>query len=439
MTDKFQYRDQFYALCPPWLTTDDAEKFMYTMQACTDLLVEKANEAIQIRLPGLGDRSQIPYLANDRVLVQGPAEPDAGFIVRLREAFATWGLAGSPRAVMLQLQAYLQNLQPGVPAAYPLATIVGGPMVGGTSYARWHQLYQGDALGALPTVTIKSPSNIDWDGLDRPWRSWLILPMVAVATGLSGASAATTTANGGSFTSPGHNVGGVWVPQTSGTPINAPFITITGLSGMTTGSVGQWLTLSGSSHAGNNGFFPIVEYVSATSVVIANPSGVASDAGPLVWSVSAYPFIGPALPYGSPGIVYGQGELVTPPVDTGHNFRGVWQPSLPTSATSGTTFSYGLDVPATQIASIRALVKTWKSAGTYYPNIIIAFDAGAGNYADAYSPNSTGGTGNPDGTFGSVGKLANGVWVPSRLITSQFDAYCQGTGVNDACSVENVT
>lgn len=432
------YRTRFYSFVPPWLATDNGEKYMYTLELSRDVLYDMGDQAIKLRFPGVGDPSQIPFLAFDRNLTQGPAESDASFTLRLSLAFQTWALAGSARAVLLNLQAYMQGLQPGVPAAYPLATIVG--KFGGPphTHALWQQLYQGDALGTIPARTVITPSNFEWDGNQRPWWQWLVLPMALVSTGQSGSSAQTTTAGGGSFTNPGQNVGGVWVPATNGTPVNAPFVTITGLSGLDVTVVGKWLTMSGSSHAGNNGVFPIVQFLSPTSVVIANPSGVTSDAGPLMWSVGEYPFIGPGMPYGSPGVVYGEGETTIPPIDTGHNFGGVWQPTTPLQG-YGPLTSWGLDVSPNVIESIRDLVKTWKSAGTYYPNIIIAFDCGNGAAGNAYSPNSASGSGNPDGFFGSVGHNVGGVWSPTRLINSTADCYCQGTGRAVQCSIENVT
>ena len=432
-TGPFQYRNTFYALCPPWLTTGTAEKFMYTMELSRDLLCEKMNQAIHFRLPGQGDASQLPYLANDRVLVQGPAESDANFIIRLQNAFPTWGLAGSGRAVLENLQAYMQGLQPGVPANYPLLTIVGGPYPTATKCL---QLYQGDAIGALPTLTTVFPANYDWDGLSHEWWNWLILPMSAVATGHSGTTATTTTANGGSFTNPGHNVAGVWVPQTSGTPVNTPFVTITGLSGITTD---EWITMSGSSNPDNNGTFPIVAVLSSTSVIIANPLGVGADAGPLTWSTSNYPYIGPGLPWGSPGLVWGQGELSIPAPDTGANFRGTWGPTLNLSPGEGDPTSWGLDCNPNVISTIRGLVKTWKSAKAYYPNIVISFGSGDGTAGNSYSPNSAPFTGNPFGSFGTVGGLFNGEWIPTRYLDNYSDCYCQGTGEYQACSVENVS
>ncbi len=63
-------------------------------------------------------------------------------------------------------------------------------------------------------------------------------------------------------------------------------LTLTGLTGMTADSVGDVLSVSGAASGGNNGTFTIVEYISATSVKIRNPSGVAADAnnGSIGWA-----------------------------------------------------------------------------------------------------------------------------------------------------------
>jgi hypothetical protein len=131
-------------------------------------------------------------------------------------------------------------------------------------------------------------------------------------------------------------------------------------------------------------------------------------------------------------------QLVAP--DVGSLSSGVWQPSTAVGGlASQPTISWGLTCSSLVISTIRGIVKLWKSAGTYYPHIVVAFDCGTGAAGSAYSPNSVEGSGNPDGTFGSVGKLVGGVWVPTRRISNSTDAYCQGTGIANACSVENMT
>lgn len=429
-----QFRDSWYQYAPPWLTTGNAERYMFTLQYCSDLLCEKMNQAMHIRLPGQGDPSQLPYLANDRALVQGPAEPNAAFVLRLQTAIPDWKLAGSRRAILRDVQAYLTNLQPGVTPGLPMLAIVSGSDEPSTA---WATLHIGDAQGAIPSLATISPSNFNWDGLSKSWRSWLILYFASVPTGLSGVAAAVASAANGSLL--GRNVSGVWVPGISGTPVNKPWITLTGLSGLTAGVVGQWITLSGDSNAGNNGTFPITQYISASSCIIANPKGVVPNSIPMTWSIASYPWMAPGPVWGAPGFVFGQGQTSTPPVSTGTLFQGVWQPSVTPAPGYGPTLSWGLNQSSLIISSIRSILQTRKSAPTYYPVIVIAFDGANGAPGSAYSPQSSPGSGNPDGSFGSVGKNVGGVWVPTRQITSPFDAYCQGTGSARFCTVENVT
>lgn len=416
-----QYRTAWYGLAPPWLRTGYAEKYLYTLQLCSDLLIDKMNQAGKIGIPGIGDPSQIPYLANDRVLLQGPSESNANFIARLRNAFAAWKKAGSRVSILSQLQAYLQNLQPGVAAVLPEMVIVGGNSTSTT----WSQVFLNTPLGGQPALTTV-PVNFNWDGHYLPWRSWLVLFMAQVPTGLSGSSGATSTAFG-TNAGTGANVNGVWTPNVT-SPINTPFVTLTGLSGLTSAQLGQWITISGSSNAGNNGVFQIGGVASSTSCVIANPNNVTGDAGPLTWSIGSYPFIAPGNIWDFPGSKFGSGELTAPPLDTGSLVGGIWQPTTAATPSSSPTISWGLSCSAQTIQSIRTILQRWKSAGAYYPDIVIAFDGGTGAAGSSYSPISSEGSGNPDGTFGGRGKTVAGVWQPNRQTGSPYNAYCQGTG-----------
>jgi len=59
--------------------------------------------------------------------------------------------------------------------------------------------------------------------------------------------------------------------------------TLTGLTGMQASDVGKALTITGAVPPGNNGTFRITDFVSATSVKIANSDGVV-DAGVVTWT-----------------------------------------------------------------------------------------------------------------------------------------------------------
>lgn len=440
-----QFRDDWYELAPPWLRTGNAERYIYVLELHRDLLMEKSNQAQKIRLPGQGDASQIPYLAHDRALVQGPNEPDAAFIARLKDAFAAWARAGSAAAVLLQLQAYSQGFQPDIPDTAAVLRIVGDKRflseTDTDGINSWYSVLAGDPIGQEPTFVNVTPHNFDWGSdavgeLPAVWRAWLVLYQYAVDTGQTGASAVYASAGGGSFTEAtcGHIVAGVWVPTTSGTPINAPFVTLTGLSSLTNDNVGDVITITGSVHPSNNGVHQIVQVLDATSCVIANKLNTTPDAGPLGWSIARYSWIPPALALGSPDTVWGQGESVLPAVDTGSNVRGTWKPTTLASIGERPTYAWGMRVSSLEIDTVRTILKTWKSGGAYYPNIIVCYDGPEG----AYSPTSTPPL-NPDGSFGKVGALVDGVWVPTRQIESTWDTYCQGTGVANACGVENIS
>ena len=422
----YNFVDTWKSLAPEWLTEGDAEKYMFALQLCSDILLDKADQAAKIGIPGVGDPSNLPYLGEDRLLVQGTNESNASFTVRLQQSFATWKKAGSAQSILGQLQPLLLGMQPGVAATLPAMTIVGG----NSAYAKWVTSYQGDAVGQPPTLTTTAGSIFNWDGANKPWRAWLVLYMYAVPTGAAGTALSIGAASGTGYGT-GHTVAGGWAPNTA-SPLNTPFFAITGLTGA---AVGQWITLSGFANPGNNGTFPIVASSGPTMGVVANPNGVAND-GPGTWSTAVYPWIGPAMPWSTLGPTFGQGELVAPPLDTGSLVGGIWEPSVVSISGTFNVASWGLTCPAATIQGIRQILARWKRANTYYPDILIAFDGGTGAAGGAFSPNSTPGSGNPDGTFGGRGKNVGGVWVPNRLISSPYDAWCQGTGYHPGGSSE---
>lgn len=61
--------------------------------------------------------------------------------------------------------------------------------------------------------------------------------------------------------------------------VGGGIVTVSGLTGMTaTGSVGNFITISGAATPANNGTFLITSYISASSVTYSNSAGVAGDA-----------------------------------------------------------------------------------------------------------------------------------------------------------------
>ncbi len=366
-------------LAPPWLCgyNSNGQKFLYIFGLMLDMLLEKSNEAQIAKCPGQGaDQSAIPLQAADRVLVQGPAESNASFTLRLENAFNSWARAGSRPSALAQLQAYMTDLQVGVAASLPECLIVGG----NTSLTTWDSLTIGAEQNAPPAHALISPANWNWDGLNLPARAWLVLFMHLVSTGQSGASAAVASTGGS-------GVAGV----TTG------FATLTGLAGIATDNVQQYITLSGGV-AGNTGTFQITSVVSTTSVIIANTAAVVT-AGPLAWTIGQYPYIGPAPVWGSPDFVWGDG-------------------------------TWGVNCSELVIQSVRSILKTWKAASTYYPNIIISFGGGDATAGNEFSPNSAEGAGNPDGSW---------VYPGTGKPLNPFTAICDGTGLATSCYEKWIT
>ena len=452
-----QQRDAIKALSPVWLASGNAEKFLYAIGLAYDLLLEKMNQGIKARMPGIGTQSALPAIGADRVITQGPTEPNAAYAARLQAASDAWQVAGSRKSVLEQVVAYLQSQNTAAVSWVPTAAIVGG---NGTS-STWDTIYNTMPIGATPSHLLITPANWNWDGVYQPWRAWLILyfnptystqsgtaasfnaltvtgatdvyPIVITTStphGMSGRFPVTiagvggnTAANGtwnGQFPATVTGASAFSIPATGngvytsgGTALTA-FVTVTGLTGMTSSNLQQWLSISGAASSRNNGLFQIVSVPSATSAVIACPGlgALLPDAnnGSFSWSVASYPIVGPGPVWGAPGALWGDANR-----------------------------SWGLNVSSSYIGSIRSLVQLWKSAGTYYPWMIVAFDGANGAAGSEFSPYSSAGSGNPNGTWATWATTSSGVSVAARVTTSPYDCFCDGTGLYQGCSVPNVT
>jgi hypothetical protein len=82
-----------------------------------------------------------------------------------------------------------------------------------------------------------------------------------------------------------------------------------------------------------------------------------------------------------------------------------------------TSVCWGLSIPSSTIASIRALVKTWKCANTWYRWIIVSLDANFANWTSgaAYYPSA--------GNWQKWSKVVNGQYVAARAPNLR---YCDG-------------
>lgn len=374
-------RDAVKQLSPPWLADGFAEKFLYNIGLGGDAVLEKMNQAMQARMPGRCDPSALPIIGTDRLMGQGPNESNAAYATRLKKAFDTWQHAGSRRAVLQQVLGYVSNPLNVSTGQVPIGAIVGSSSAG--TYSTWDVFYNTSDTAKPPHHQRVAPSNWNWDGTYTPWQAFLVLYFPIVLSTTTGTTASLTAASGG-------------------------FVTVTGLTGMSSASVGQMLVVTGAATSANNGTFQIASYISASSVTIANSAGVAPDANnaAIAWTLGSYPAIGPEAAWGS-GDTWGD-----------------------------TAASWGVSVTSGYITALRNLVRLWKRANTFYPWILISFAGADGTTGKEFSPNSSNGAGNPDGTWGTWAKTSGGVSVPSRnsgVGVSKFDAYCDGTAIYQSC------
>lgn len=391
--------DAIKVLSPPWLSTGTAEKLMFDIGLAADMNVEKINQAMRAHMPGYGTPTALTYIGNDRVLAQGPNETTAQFTRRIKVAFDTWDHAGSRRAVLEQVFWYFYNPSIVYPTVVPTIEIVGGNSAATT----WDTLYSTSDPTQPPSHAYTSPANFNWDSHNQPWRAWLVLFSQPLTGTQSGTAASLTAVSGG-------------------------FVTVTGLSGMTSAQIGQYLVISGAATAANNGAFQITAFASATSVTIANSAAVTPDAnnGSITWAVEYFPTIAPAPVIGSPGMVIG-------PTAT----------AAMTGPYLNAQVSIGLLTSPSTFQALRPLVRLWKSATTYYPWFIVSFGGSSGAAGSELSPISSEGAGNPDGTWGHWSKVSGGHVVAARSTgTANFDkfvSFVDGTGIYQNSAVPVLT
>lgn len=149
-------------------------RYMQMLGMGLDTIATRAQQAALVSLPGQGDPSALPFLANDRLLVQGASETNASFILRLSGAFDAWRVAGTPWAVLQQTSALFNGFSGGTP---PMRTV--------SDSSVWDYYAAAANTKTPPTHLLPISSNWNWDGHSEwtgmvpgatPWwRYWLIV------------------------------------------------------------------------------------------------------------------------------------------------------------------------------------------------------------------------------------------------------------------------
>jgi hypothetical protein len=226
-------RDSLLALAPPWLSDprDAGGKLLYTAGLLGDALIDKTEQALKARMPGLADPSALPLIGADRLMPRGPDETDAQYATRLRKAFPLWQEAGIDAGVLRQVLGYLEAFK-------PRARIV-------SDSAHWCS-FRPDIEPSLPASYQFGSDPWDWDSQGDPhpvgpaawWRWWMIL----YSTATSGASWA---GDGGTWGA----AGTAWGDTDRSWGLSVPSTTISAIRGIIglskrAGSWCRWLIIS---------------------------------------------------------------------------------------------------------------------------------------------------------------------------------------------------
>jgi hypothetical protein len=346
-------------------------RLTFSRRLLADVNLEKCSQGVQARFPGVGTPTALSALCNDYGIVRGPNESNTTIARRLSNSLIAWKAGGSRRGVLEQVYWFMYDPASWPSTDAPLFAIVGGDGAVNT----WDTLYV-SSDPSQPTHAVVSPANFVWDGLITGRRAWLVIYEHLLPTGESGTGASISGIYGGGFCS----------------------VTIDG--SITSAIVGQYITLSGAATTANNGTFQIVHETTTNTFLVSIPGGVAPDAhnGAILWTIGRFPSTSPAPVCGTSGLTCG--------ADT----------SAMQGEYANAVITCGLTNPP-DLTALVEVVKTWKSASTWYPSILFSFGGGDGSAGYELNPNSTN---EPNGTWGQWPRQLSGD-------LGRFVAPCDGT------------
>jgi hypothetical protein len=153
MSNARGFRDSFRSYIPPWaanrLERSVGYRFLYSLIAPFDVMIQTALEGAQAAWPGKGTPTALPLIARMRGLLQGESETTDHFVARLLKWLETWTDAGSDVQLVTQIHEYLGNS--------PMVRVV-------TRAGNWV------TIAADGTISRASAA-WDWDSISNPERS----------------------------------------------------------------------------------------------------------------------------------------------------------------------------------------------------------------------------------------------------------------------------
>ncbi len=98
------YREWLPKFAPTWLQAQWGAAMLATIGGELDDQRELMTAATRARFPGDAPADALPRIGDDRLLERGSGESDLAYAARLIAAWDAWALAGSRRAILLQLK-----------------------------------------------------------------------------------------------------------------------------------------------------------------------------------------------------------------------------------------------------------------------------------------------------------------------------------------------
>jgi hypothetical protein len=107
-----RWRHSFYKLVPSWLSTGDGEKVLHTLGRVTDGFIERARQSLTARFPTYSGPTGLAMLGDERGIIKGRDEGNAGYARRLRGWRGLRGhkVRGNPYAMLYQIWNYFGGM-----------------------------------------------------------------------------------------------------------------------------------------------------------------------------------------------------------------------------------------------------------------------------------------------------------------------------------------
>ncbi len=108
-----RWRQAFYKLVPSWLSSGDGEKVLYTLGRLTDGFIERARLSLTARFPTYSGPTGLALLGDERGIIKGRNEDNAGYARRLRGWRGPRGhqVRGSAFAMLYQIWNYFDGMK----------------------------------------------------------------------------------------------------------------------------------------------------------------------------------------------------------------------------------------------------------------------------------------------------------------------------------------